>query len=133
MLRASVTRVLTLAAVLSGACIAPVEADTRCTPMPVAGRAAPPADHQQHTHGLSVASLNMAGRPDIGDELAAWAQQRAIDVLLLQEVGAKSVDGAQFIAALSERLGFHSVYAPADLLGKGQTQGLAIVSRNPID
>ncbi|HKE82731.1 MAG TPA: endonuclease/exonuclease/phosphatase family protein, partial [Vicinamibacterales bacterium] len=27
----------------------------------------------------------------------------------------------------------HSVYAPADLLGKGQTQGLAIVSRNPID
>ncbi|HEY1304152.1 MAG TPA: endonuclease/exonuclease/phosphatase family protein [Vicinamibacterales bacterium] len=128
-------RVLGLAALLTGACIAsaPVEASTSCTPMPVAARPAPTSHHQSQPHGLSVASLNMAGRADIADELAAWAQQRAIDVLLLQEVGAKSVDGGQFIAALSDRLGFHSVYAPADLLGNGQTQGLAIVSRNPID
>jgi len=135
MFRGFVVCALSLGAVLSGVCTAsaPVEASSQCTPMPVTTRAASTADHQTQPHGLSVASLNMAGRPDIGDELAAWAQQRAIDVLLLQEVGDKSADGAQFIAALSDRLGFHSVYAPADLLGKGQTQGLAIVSRNPID
>ena len=128
-------RFLSLVTLLSGVCIGstPVEASTPCTPMPVTTRAAPTADRQPQLHGLSIASLNMAGRPDIGDELAAWAQQRTIDVLLLQEVGAKSADGAQFIAALSDRLGFHFVYAPADRLGKGRTQGLAIVSRSPID
>ena len=128
-------RIVSLVTLLGGVCIGStlVEAATPCTPMPVTTHAAQTADRQPQLHGVSVASLNMAGRPDIGDELAEWARQRAIDVLLLQEVGAKSADGAQFIAALSNRLGFHSVYAPADLLGKGQTQGLAIVSRNPID
>ena len=81
---------------------------------------------------LTIGSLNMAGQPKIGEHIAAWTAQRGIDVLLLQEVGHSSIDGETFVASLGERLGFHSVYAPADIVG-GSTQGLAILSRFPIE
>jgi endonuclease/exonuclease/phosphatase family metal-dependent hydrolase len=82
--------------------------------------------------GFVIASLNMAGQPRIADALASWVRTRGLDVVLLQEVGGHGVDGAAFVAALGERLGYHSAYAPADQFGD-QTQGLAIVSRGPID
>jgi len=77
--------------------------------------------------------LNLAAQPQITDAVTAWTESRAIDILLLQEVGDGSFDGAAFVAALSERLDFHSVYAAANIMGKGHTQGLAIVSRYPLD
>jgi endonuclease/exonuclease/phosphatase family metal-dependent hydrolase len=135
MLRGSVTRPLILAVLLSGmslAAAAPGAASAPCTPLPVTHRAAQIIPAQPTQHGLGVASLNMAGKPQIEDALTAWAQQRGIDILLLQEVGDLSVDGATFVAALSERLGFHFAYAPANVFAEARTQGLAIVSRHPI-
>jgi endonuclease/exonuclease/phosphatase family metal-dependent hydrolase len=77
--------------------------------------------------------LNLAAQPQIADALTAWTESRTIDILLLQEVGDGSFDGAAFVSALSARLGFHSVYAAANVMGDGHTQGLAIVSRYPLD
>lgn len=99
--------------------------------MPVTHRVASPSDPTAR-HGLVIASLNMAGRPDIGEVIRAWARQRAIDVLLLQEVGDVSKGGEGFVATLGERLGFHAAYAPARRLNNAHTQGLAIVSRHPL-
>jgi endonuclease/exonuclease/phosphatase family metal-dependent hydrolase len=77
--------------------------------------------------------LNIAGNPRIGDVLAAWARGRAFDVLLLQEVGGRSHDGASFVTTLSHRLGYEFAYAPADRLGVTETQGLAILSRHRLE
>ena len=82
---------------------------------------------------VTVGSLNLHGEAQIGDTLAAWAERRGIDVLLLQEVGHPEVDGEPFAAALSERLRFHSVYAPATVLEGERAQGLAILSRYPLE
>jgi endonuclease/exonuclease/phosphatase (EEP) superfamily protein YafD len=78
---------------------------------------------------LTIASLNLAGQVKVGDVLPAWMQRRAIDVLLLQEVGRAGDDGAPFVAALSARLGFHFAYARDSGV---DGQGLAIVSRYPL-
>jgi len=53
-------------------------------------------------------------------------------VLLLQEVGGAKGDGAAFVEALAARLRYHLVYAPANLMGDGEMQGLAILSREPL-
>ena len=53
--------------------------------------------------------------------------------MLLQEVGGHGVDGATFVASLGHQLGYHFAYAPADRFGDEETQGLAIMSRGPID
>jgi endonuclease/exonuclease/phosphatase family metal-dependent hydrolase len=81
---------------------------------------------------LTVASLNMAGQARIADALATWTRDRSVDVLLLQEVGHASGDGETFMSALNALLGAGFAYAPADLVGNGHTQGLAIVSRYPL-
>jgi endonuclease/exonuclease/phosphatase family metal-dependent hydrolase len=108
------------------------EAPSPCAPLPVARRdVGVPADQQ--ARAFTIASLNLAGQAEIGDALQAWAERRAIDILLLQEVGHSSRDGEAFVAALSDRLRFHSVYAPANAVGEARTQGLAIVSRYPLD
>jgi endonuclease/exonuclease/phosphatase family metal-dependent hydrolase len=78
---------------------------------------------------VTIASLNLAGRPDIGDILSTWARDRSIDVLLLQEVGHRSLDGEALVSSVATQLNFHAAYAPADLLEDGRTQGLAILSR----
>lgn len=104
----------------------------RCAPMPVTHHVAS-AIAQPAPRGTVIASLNMAGRADIRDVLVAWARQRAIDVLLLQEVGGQSEDGERFVTTLGERLGFHVAYAPANRLDETHTQGLAIVSRQPLN
>jgi endonuclease/exonuclease/phosphatase family metal-dependent hydrolase len=111
------------------------EASNQCVPRPVAHSAAVTSDYDRPTSAdsVTVASLNIAGQPQIGDALAAWTDQRSVDILLLQEVGHPSIDGEAFVAALSGRLGFHAVYAPADLVSDVHTQGLAIVSRYPLD
>jgi endonuclease/exonuclease/phosphatase family metal-dependent hydrolase len=81
---------------------------------------------------LTVASLNIAGQARIADAVGAWIYDRSVDVLLLQEVGHASHDGATLAAALSERLGFGFAYASANLADNGRTQGLAILSRYPL-
>jgi endonuclease/exonuclease/phosphatase family metal-dependent hydrolase len=91
------------------------------------------ADQSQPSRTFTIASLNLAGQPRIAEALEAWTQAREIDILLLQEVGHRSLDGEAFVATLSERLQFHSVYAPANPIGDTHTQGLAIVSRYPLD
>jgi endonuclease/exonuclease/phosphatase family metal-dependent hydrolase len=108
-----------------------LEAADACVPMPVTqGRAAAPDDRPFSHDRVAVATLNIAGNPRIVDALVDWTRERAFDVLLLQEVGSGSHDGAVFAATLSARLGYHFAYAPAQLLGKSETQGLAIVSRH---
>jgi endonuclease/exonuclease/phosphatase family metal-dependent hydrolase len=101
--------------------------------MPVAQSAAVMNDLQPAQNGLSIASLNTAGDPRTADTLARWARERAIDVLLLQEVGSRSHDGAAFVAALSDRLGYGFAYSPAQRLGIEETQGLAILSRDRLE
>ncbi len=122
-----------------GACLvsvfiatARIEAVSPCVAMPITQRAAtsPPPPSQD---SLTIASLNMAGQARIADVLAVWVRERGVDVLLLQEVGDGSADGSAFAAALSDRLGYHFAYAPAQRLGDAQTQGLAVLSRYPLN
>jgi endonuclease/exonuclease/phosphatase family metal-dependent hydrolase len=83
---------------------------------------------------LTVASLNIKGRSLIAEAVAAWINRRDVDVLLLQEVGGAEEDGGSFTAALGARLGFASAFARARPVGDtGNTHGLAIVSRYPLD
>ena len=109
-----------------------LEASDACVPMPVAAGAAHAAGEPVSRDRVAIASLNIPGNPRMGDALVDWTRERAIDVLLLQEVGSGSHDGAAFAAALSTRLGYHFAYAPAQPLGKSGSQGLAIVSRHPL-
>lgn len=103
-----------------------------CIPTAVASSVSVPIALRP-VHNMTVASLNLAGQARIASELVAWTHQRTIDILLLQEVGHPSSDGAAFVAALSEELGFQFAYAPANIIDDTETQGLAIVSRYPID
>src|SRR5262245_24488168 len=83
---------------------------------------------------LTVASLNIAGESRISEAVAAWTNRRDVDVLFMQEVGGDEEDGESFSAALAQRLGFASAYAPARSYKEtGNAQGLAIVSRYPLD
>ena len=110
----------------------PVDAADACAPMPAvtgAGAADVPRSTPQH---VGVASLNIAGQARIGESLARWIRDRESDIVLLQEVGSGALDGAALTATLAERLGYAYVYAPADRLGDRQTQGLAILSRDPL-
>src|SRR5262245_56344713 len=89
------------------------EASASCAPVGVVERQSSATDTQVAQRPFTIASLNMAGQPQLEKVLAAWTAERSIDTLLLQEVGHPSVDGAAFVASLSERLGFHFAYAPA--------------------
>ena len=110
------------------------ETPTPCVSSPIAQRqASASADQSQSSRMVTIASVNLPGQPRIADALEAWTQTREFDILLLQEVGHRSLDGEAFVAALSERLQFHAIYAPANLIGDTHTQGLAIVSRYPLD
>jgi len=103
----------------------------QCAPATVARQGAPERTGPP-VRAVTVGSLNLAGKAQIGDALAEWTEQRGIDILLLQEVGHSEVDGEPFAAALSRRLRFHSVYAPATILSGMHAQGLAILSRYPL-
>lgn len=109
-----------------------LEAADQCVPLPVTQGMSAANDRHFSEDRLSVASLNTAGDARIADPLAAWVRERELDVLLLQEVGSGSHDGAAFAAALSAQLGYHFAYAPAQRLGKTETQGIAILSRHPL-
>jgi endonuclease/exonuclease/phosphatase family metal-dependent hydrolase len=108
------------------------EAPQRCVSRPVMHGGIDATAHPPVINAVTVASLNIAGQARIADALATWAHDRSVDVLLLQEVGHASGDGGTFVAALSARLGAGFTYAPADRVGNGHTQGLAIVSRYPL-
>lgn len=127
-------RTLSLMIVLSSAAPSADAASCPSAPLPPIYGAASTAGRSREPHpDLAIASLNIAGKAGIRDEVIAWTKQRALDVLLLQEVGSLSLDGAAFSADVSTRLGFHFAYAAADRLDRGQTQGLAIVSRYPLE
>jgi len=111
----------------------PIEASTPCTPLPVVEHAAATPSSVPADDGLTIASVNIAGKAAISDALDALSRQRDVDILLLQEVGDRSLDGAEFTAQLADRLGYHAVYAPADRLDGPATQGLAILSRGKLD
>lgn len=114
-----------------------VEASGPCVPEPLSRSAIGGIDHEppqpRPQYRLTIASLNIAGQGRTAEPLASWKQQRSLDVLLLQEVGHTSMDGGAFIAELSERMSLHYAYAPTDRLENGYTQGLAILSRFPLD
>jgi endonuclease/exonuclease/phosphatase family metal-dependent hydrolase len=103
-----------------------------CVAMPVVHRPAALDGGRPGASTFAIGSLNMAAQPRIRDALATWAQQRRFDVLLLQEVGDESMDGGTFALELGERLGYHVAYAPANLFGDTETQGLSILSRDPL-
>jgi len=82
---------------------------------------------------LSVGSVNIHGGHHITDPLVAWIESRSLDVVVLQEVGYASMDGATITTELAGRLGFHSAYVPAFRRENGETQGLAMLSRFQLD
>jgi endonuclease/exonuclease/phosphatase family metal-dependent hydrolase len=129
--------VLGASAVLVAAAPVPRDEPPPCAPGPVYEAGAAPDTATLPAPGagpLILASLNIAGESRIAEALAAWTRLRAADVLFLQEVGGKDEDGASFAAALSQRLGFGSAYAPARPYDDtGNQQGLAIVSRYPLE
>jgi endonuclease/exonuclease/phosphatase family metal-dependent hydrolase len=108
----------------------------RCAIGPVISGAGPehaePLAEPRPDSTLTVASLNMAGKMKIGGHVAEWMKKRAIDVLFLQEVGQEHGDGAEFMAALQDRMRLSYAYAPATPFETGVKQGLAIVSRYPL-
>jgi endonuclease/exonuclease/phosphatase family metal-dependent hydrolase len=129
--------VLGASAVLLAASPVPIDEPPPCAPGPIYQAAAAPvtATLPASASGpLTLASLNIAGESRIAEAVEAWTRHRAVDVLFLQEVGGDDEDGASFAAALGQRLGFGSAYAPARPYGDtGHQQGLAIVSRYPLD
>ena len=129
-LKPGFARAATLCLALAATARLGASASNPCLPLPVIERAAAPAE-QPPKDMLTIASLNMAGQPRIADALAAWTELRGIDVLLLQEVGPTVSDGEKFVLAMSARLGFNVVFAPA-YSPQTYHQGLAIMSRYPL-
>jgi endonuclease/exonuclease/phosphatase family metal-dependent hydrolase len=109
----------------------PADASTPCAIQPVVQHVATAPVSATSEEDLTVASVNIAGKPGISGALEDLSHQRDLDILLLQEVGDETMDGAEFTARLADRLGYHSAYAPADNFGSA-TQGLAILSRAPL-
>jgi endonuclease/exonuclease/phosphatase family metal-dependent hydrolase len=107
------------------------QSPARCEPKPLVAGAAATLHPANET--FRVGSLNMAADARTSEVLEDRTRKRSIDVLLLQEVGDDGVNGEVLIASLSSRLGFGFVFAPANLLQDGATEGLAIVSRYPLD
>jgi hypothetical protein len=110
-----------------------LEASTPCAPRSVTHARISTVDHYPAKDAVTIASLNIAGHPRVADAVVAWTHAREVDILFLQEVGDASTDGGAFAAALIERLCFYFAYASANRVGDVQTQGLAIVSRYPLD
>src|SRR5262245_57197946 len=82
---------------------------------------------------LTVGSVNIHGGHRITDSRVAWVQSRSLDIVVLQEVGYTSMDGATSTTELAGRLGFHAAYVPAFRRDDGETQGLAMLSRYPLE
>jgi endonuclease/exonuclease/phosphatase family metal-dependent hydrolase len=82
---------------------------------------------------LTVGSVNIHGGHRITDPLVAWIESRSLDIVVLQEVGYASTDGATITTELAGRLGFHAAYVPAFRRDGGETQGLATLSRYPLE
>jgi endonuclease/exonuclease/phosphatase family metal-dependent hydrolase len=133
--RGALTLIPVVSVLLTCASLAHAAAPAPCVPRPVTHASADSdVDGPLGSEAsFTVASLNVAGRARITDVLSAWVHDRAVDVLLLQEVGDETDDGAAFIASLGQRLGLGFAYAPATRLENGHAQGLAIVSRYPLD
>jgi endonuclease/exonuclease/phosphatase family metal-dependent hydrolase len=110
-----------------------LDAADSCALPPVVQAAAVPGNPRPGEDHLTIASLNIAGNPRTADMLATWTRERSLDVLLLQEVGGSALDGASFVETLGGRLGYSSVYAPAARVGNSETQGLAVLSRLPLE
>lgn len=127
-------RVLCVSLSLVGVLLAgrPVETAAPCGQVPIIQRAAPETAERPTEDSFTIGSLNMAGQPRTADPIAAWVRARAIDVLLLQEVGEHSLDGEAFVASLGQRLGYRVAYAPANRFGEKEMQGLAMLSRDPL-
>jgi endonuclease/exonuclease/phosphatase family metal-dependent hydrolase len=107
-----------------------------CAPFPVVERPAPidgPGPGVSSGEDtLVIGSLNIAADPRIAGDVETWTRERRFDVLFLQEVGGEKVDGVDVVKKLAGQLGLHAVYAPANLMGDTEMQGLAILSRAPI-
>lgn len=115
---------------------APLPEPAPCTTGPVYQAAAvpPSAMLPPPAAPITLGSLNIAAESRIAEALAAWAVHRAVDVLLLQEVGGEDEDGASLAAALAQRMGFAAAYSRARTYGdSGNDQGLAIMSRYPLE
>jgi endonuclease/exonuclease/phosphatase family metal-dependent hydrolase len=103
-----------------------------CRPQPIAAGAIEQAFFDAE-RSFTIASLNVHGEPRIVDPIDTWVRARSIDVLLLQEVGQPGFDGRPFAESIAGRLGFGYVYSPVRRVGDEAWQGLAVVSRFPLN
>ncbi len=94
----------------------------------------PEADGTRPDSGrLTVVSLNLHGNPswaEIGPAIQAEPKFAQAEILLLQEF---AQDGSDFLGNASRALGFYYVFAANQECGPGCGQGLAILSRYPLE
>jgi|KBSMisStandDraft_5_1062788.scaffolds.fasta_scaffold03760_4 endonuclease/exonuclease/phosphatase family metal-dependent hydrolase len=102
------------------------------------GHAVTSARGQPGTSGppLTVVSLNMARKStfdEVAGEISTLVDRHAVDVFLFQEV--QQDPGAPRLIAheLAETLGFYCLFQTTDHWKDGGSQGLAILSRYPIE
>ena len=123
-----------MALCLAWLCISSPEtgAASPCEPPKVARHVVDGVTGAPAPDSLTVASFNIHGGYRIIDPLVAWVESRALDVVVLQEVGNQTMDGDAIAMELAGRLGFHAAYVPTRR-EEGFTQGLAMLSRYPLD
>ncbi|RPJ60934.1 MAG: hypothetical protein EHM23_08645 [Acidobacteria bacterium] len=105
-----------------------------CEAIPLIARAG--VEASPSASALRVVSLNLAKETRataIQEELSRFESLRAADILLLQEVQAPAGDRPGGVEELAERMGLHFLYCPAHLWKDGSREGLAILSRYPLE
>jgi endonuclease/exonuclease/phosphatase family metal-dependent hydrolase len=68
----------------------------------------------------------------VSAEILNLVNERDVDVFFLQEVQRNAGESRAIAEALAEALGFHCLFQTTDFWGDGGSQGLAILSRHPL-
>ena len=85
---------------------------------------------------LTLVTLNMAREralTRIQDEITRVTPLGRAEILLLQEVETPAGNDPGVVQDLASRLGFNFVYSPANVWKSGSKEGLAILSRYPLE
>jgi len=110
--------------------------DRPCAPHPIERGGSVRAAQVEDPAGLVVASINLAGQrsPEaILEEIRKDETLREADVLLLQEVVRASGPSGVLAADLAGALGMEYLFAAAGMRERGGSQGLATLSRYPLE
>lgn len=85
---------------------------------------------------LTIASLNMARQhrfDQVSGDVLQLVSRHDVDLVFLQEVQRDVGDSVVIADQLADALKFHGLFEPTDLWKDGGSQGLAILSRYPLD